>query len=111
RAGPRVRAGRGERGFRIAGAVEAPGHPGLGQDAGAVADGRPAGLPIQEDLAAIVRRAHVVVDFTGAPDARPWSAAPRWWSAPRASTRGSGRSSVRSPPGRAPWSPPTSASG
>jgi 4-hydroxy-tetrahydrodipicolinate reductase len=61
--------GRDEPGLRIAGAVEAPGHPGLGQDAGAVADGRPAGLPIQEDLAAIVRREHVVVDFTGAPDA------------------------------------------
>jgi 4-hydroxy-tetrahydrodipicolinate reductase len=58
-----------EPGLRIAGAVEAPGHPGLGQDAGAVADGRALGLRIQEDLASIVRRDHVVVDFTGVPDA------------------------------------------
>lgn len=61
--------GRDEPGFRIRGAVEAPGHPALDQDAGTVADGRPLGIPIREDLAAIVRREHVVVDFTGVPDA------------------------------------------
>jgi 4-hydroxy-tetrahydrodipicolinate reductase len=58
-----------EPGLRIAGAVEAPCHPGLGQDAGAVADGHELGLRIQEDLASIARRDHVVVDFTGVPDA------------------------------------------
>ncbi len=61
--------GRDEPGLRVAGAVEAPGHPSLGRDAGALADGRSLGIPVQEDLAAIVRREHVVVDFTGVPDA------------------------------------------
>ena len=60
--------GRDDPRLRILGAVEAPGHPALGQDAGAVADGRPLGIPIRADLAAIVRREHVVVDFTGVPD-------------------------------------------
>src|SRR5262245_64521434 len=60
---------RDEPGLCIAGAVEAPGHPALGQDAGSACDGRPLGVRIDRDLAAIVRREHVVVDFTGVPDA------------------------------------------
>src|SRR5262245_66465188 len=60
---------RDEPGLRIAGAVEAPGHPALGQDAGSAADGRSLGVRVDKDLAALVRRDHVVVDFTGVPDA------------------------------------------
>ncbi len=64
-----VTLGRAEPGVRIAGAVEAPGHAGLGEDVGAICDGRSLQLPIRDDLAAVVRREHVVVDFTGVPDA------------------------------------------
>jgi 4-hydroxy-tetrahydrodipicolinate reductase len=49
-------------GFRVAGAVEAPGHPALGQDAGVVAGIRALGVPIAAELAP--RREHVVVEFT-----------------------------------------------
>jgi len=51
-------------GLRVAGAVEAPGHPGVGQDAGALAAGRSLGVPVGTDLDAVCRREHVVVDFT-----------------------------------------------
>ena len=64
-----VALGRDEPGLRIAGAVEAPGHPRIGADAGTVAGGSPLGVAIRDDLTAIVRREHVVVDFTGVPDA------------------------------------------
>jgi len=64
-----VALGRDEPGLRVAGAVEAPGHPRLGADAGTVAGGSPLGVAIRDDLTAIVRREHVVVDFTGVPDA------------------------------------------
>src|SRR5262245_6973631 len=59
---------RDESGLRIAGAVEAPGHPVLGEDAGSTAGGHALGVRIEKDLAAIVRREHIVVDFTGVPD-------------------------------------------
>lgn len=50
--------------LRIAGAVEAPGHPALGRDAGEVAGGGNLGVPITADLGAVCRREHVVLDFT-----------------------------------------------
>ena len=50
--------------FRVAGAVESPGHAAVGQDAGAVAGVAPIGVAITSDLAAVCRREHVVVDFT-----------------------------------------------
>jgi len=53
-----------EDGLRVAGAVEAPGHPGLGRDAGEVAGGGALGVPIVADLGALCRREHVVLDFT-----------------------------------------------
>jgi 4-hydroxy-tetrahydrodipicolinate reductase len=53
-----------EKGLRVAGAVEAPGHPALGRDAGEVAGGGRLGVPLTADLAAICTRDHVVLDFT-----------------------------------------------
>jgi len=61
--------GREQPDLRIAGAVEVCGHPCLGEDAGAVAAGSPLGVAIADDLARILRPDHVVVDFTGVPDA------------------------------------------
>jgi 4-hydroxy-tetrahydrodipicolinate reductase len=61
--------GRDEPGLRIVGAIEAPDHPRLGDDAGTIAGGPPLGIAIRHDLERILRREHVVVDFTGAPDA------------------------------------------
>ena len=61
--------GREDAGIRVAGAVEAAGHPALGDDAGVVAGGPSLGVPIAADLRAILRPHHVVVDFTGVPDA------------------------------------------
>jgi 4-hydroxy-tetrahydrodipicolinate reductase len=51
-------------GLRVAGAVEASGHPSIGTDAGALAGTRPLGVAIAGDLAAVCRREHVVLDFT-----------------------------------------------
>ena len=51
-------------GFRLAGAIEASGHPSLGQDAGTLAGVRALGVPIQSDFAGLIRAAHVVIDFT-----------------------------------------------
>src|SRR5262245_15478832 len=64
-----VSLGREEAGIRVVGAVEAAGHPRLGEDAGAVAGGPPLGVRITADLKAILRPEHVVLDFTGVPDA------------------------------------------
>jgi len=64
-----VALGREEAGLRVAGAVEAPAHPRLGEDAGVVAGGAPLGVPLGADLAAVCRPEHVVVDFTGVPAA------------------------------------------
>jgi 4-hydroxy-tetrahydrodipicolinate reductase len=54
---------------RAVGAIEALGHPRVGEDAGDVAGGSPIGVLIGDDAAAIVKPSHVVMDFTGAPEA------------------------------------------
>jgi 4-hydroxy-tetrahydrodipicolinate reductase len=51
-------------GIRVAGAIEAPGHPAVGQDAGTTAGVHPLGVAIGSDLGAVCRREHVVIDFT-----------------------------------------------
>lgn len=51
-------------GLRVAGAIESPGHPVVGQDAGSVAGTRALGVAVGSDLASICRREHVVIDFT-----------------------------------------------
>src|SRR5579885_2202609 len=56
-------------GLRVAGAVEAPGHPTVGRDAGEVAGGGTLGVRVAEALAAVCRPEHVVIDFTGVPAA------------------------------------------
>jgi 4-hydroxy-tetrahydrodipicolinate reductase len=50
--------------LRVAGAVEAAGHPALGRDAGEVAGGAPLGVAVSEALAAVCRPESVVLDFT-----------------------------------------------
>jgi len=50
--------------LRVAGALEAPGHPAVGADAGVLAGTGPLGVAVASDLAAVCRREHVVVDFT-----------------------------------------------
>jgi 4-hydroxy-tetrahydrodipicolinate reductase len=55
--------------LRIAGAVEASGHPRIGDDVGTVAGGPPLGVSIVSELKRMLRPEHVVVDFTGVPDA------------------------------------------
>jgi 4-hydroxy-tetrahydrodipicolinate reductase len=59
----------GEAGLRVAGAVEAPGHPKLGQDAGETAGIGRLGVTITDDLERGCRPEQIVVDFTGAPAA------------------------------------------
>jgi 4-hydroxy-tetrahydrodipicolinate reductase len=60
-----VSLGREHPGLAVAGAVEAVGHPRLGEDAGRVAGGEPLGVALGADLAAVLQPAHVLVDFTG----------------------------------------------
>jgi 4-hydroxy-tetrahydrodipicolinate reductase len=55
---------RAEDGVRVAGAIEAPGHPALGRDAGELAGGGALGIALGADLAAVCRPEHVVLDFT-----------------------------------------------
>lgn len=50
--------------LRVAGAVEAAGHPLLGRDAGEVAGGGRLEVPVSDDLAAVCRAESVVLDFT-----------------------------------------------
>ena len=50
--------------FRVAGAVEAPGHAVVGRDAGELAGGAPLGVRVAAELGPIVRPEHVVLDFT-----------------------------------------------
>jgi len=57
----------GEHGLRVATAIEAPGHPKLGQDAGEVAGAGRLGVPLTDDLERECRAERVVLDFTGAP--------------------------------------------
>jgi len=54
--------------MRLAGAIEAPGHPAIGRDAGEVAGVGPIGVALVEELAACMDGAQVVIDFT-VPDA------------------------------------------
>ena len=57
-----------DRRFAVAGAVEAPGHPALGRDAGEVAGGTALGVTIGAELWPICSPEQVVLDFT-APEA------------------------------------------
>jgi len=50
--------------FRVAGAVEAPGHAAVGCDAGELAGGGALGVRVAAELGPIVRQEHVVLDFT-----------------------------------------------
>lgn len=50
--------------IEVAGAVEQPGAPQIGHDAGEVAGVGRIGLPITTDLAAVARRDRVILDFT-----------------------------------------------
>ncbi len=62
---------RGEEGMLVVGATERPDSPQVGLDAGAVAGGPPAGVPVSGSLeAALERGADVAIDFT-APAAAP----------------------------------------
>lgn len=51
-------------GFALAGAFEAKGSPFLGQDAGTLAAGAPAGVTIGDDAEAAIRAADVLMDLT-----------------------------------------------
>src|SRR5918994_1909240 len=53
---------------RLAGGVEVPGHPALGQDLGVLVGAEPLGLVASEDAQALVRGAGIVIDFS-TPDA------------------------------------------
>ena len=50
--------------LRVAGAIEAPGHPALGRDAGELAGGAPVGVRVGDELAPLCTRERVVLDFT-----------------------------------------------
>lgn len=52
----------------LAGAVEVPGHPAIGNDAGEIAGAGYAGVPITHDLSSLMTRSDVIIDFS-APDA------------------------------------------
>jgi 4-hydroxy-tetrahydrodipicolinate reductase len=56
------------RAMKIAGAVESANHPQIGKDAGEVAGVGKVGVPIDADLASLIKGAGVVIEFT-APDA------------------------------------------
>jgi 4-hydroxy-tetrahydrodipicolinate reductase len=55
---------RDDRRLRVAGAVEAPGHPTLGRDAGELAGGGVLGVPVSDALDPLCARERVVLDFT-----------------------------------------------
>jgi 4-hydroxy-tetrahydrodipicolinate reductase len=50
--------------FRTAGAIEAPGHPAVGRDLGELTGGATTGVRVGDELAAVCRAEHVVLDFT-----------------------------------------------
>ena len=50
--------------FTVAGALEASGHPALGQDAGAVLGGKSLGVRVSDDAAAALRTGDVLIEFT-----------------------------------------------
>ena len=49
---------------RVAGAIESPGHPAIGQDAGALAGVAAIGVPVTDTLAAVCLPDRIVIDFT-----------------------------------------------
>jgi 4-hydroxy-tetrahydrodipicolinate reductase len=51
-------------GAELAGGIERPGHPTLGQDLGTVAGGEPLGFSVTDDAAALFATADVVIDFS-----------------------------------------------
>jgi 4-hydroxy-tetrahydrodipicolinate reductase len=51
-------------GISIVGAVEAPGHPALGQDAGTTAESNPIGVAITDDIRSLLPLADALIDFT-----------------------------------------------
>lgn len=48
----------------LSGAIEAPGHPDLGQDAGTLAGLKPLGVTLADDALPLVAHAHAIIDFT-----------------------------------------------
>jgi len=50
--------------LRVAGAIEAAGHPAVGRDAGEAAGGAAVGVRVGDDLGAVCRAEQVVLDFT-----------------------------------------------
>ncbi|MBI1180735.1 MAG: 4-hydroxy-tetrahydrodipicolinate reductase [Alphaproteobacteria bacterium] len=52
------------RGCRLAGAVDAPGHPERGKDLGALAGLDPLSMPLDDDIDALLVRSDVIIDFT-----------------------------------------------
>lgn len=53
-------------GMACAGAVEAPGHPAVGKDAGTVAGLGELGVTIGDDLQSVIQEGAVIIDFTAA---------------------------------------------
>lgn len=51
-------------GMEVTGAFEAPGHPNLGDDAGALAGAAPSGVAVTPDAAEAIAAADVVIEFT-----------------------------------------------
>lgn len=51
-------------GLKLVGAVEVPGCPALGQDAGVLAGLLPCGISLSQDLAAVAAQADAVIDFS-----------------------------------------------
>jgi 4-hydroxy-tetrahydrodipicolinate reductase len=68
RMGSRIVACLGDAGLRLAGALEAAGHPALGRDAGEVAGVARLGVAITSDAGAVLLRDRILVEFT-APEA------------------------------------------
>lgn len=54
--------------LRLVGALERPGHPWIGRDAGACVGAREAGVPVTDDAVTAIAQAQAVIDFT-APEA------------------------------------------
>jgi 4-hydroxy-tetrahydrodipicolinate reductase len=50
--------------LRLAGGLESPGHPALGQDLGTLAGAEPLGVPATDDDRELIRRAGVVIEFS-----------------------------------------------
>lgn len=51
-------------GVRLAGALERPGHPWIGRDAGEAAGGPPLGVAVSDDAVAVIAQAQAVIDFS-----------------------------------------------